>query len=71
MQRAVQTLIRIIAAALIVFGGLQLTLEYARYRTATVSWGQVVLGFILILGGIGLFVGSGKLAEKITDTFEP
>ena len=70
MKRAVRTLIRIIAAALIVFGGLELGLEYARQRTATISWGQIILGSALIVIGIGLFAGSARLAEKFTDDFE-
>ena len=70
MKRAVRTLIRIIAAALVVFGGLALGLEYARQRTAQVSWGQIMLGAALIAAGIGLFAVSARLAEKFTDDFD-
>lgn len=70
MKRAVRTLIRIIAAALIVFGGLELGLEYARQRSSAFSWGQIILGLVLIATGIGLFAFSAKLAEKFTDDFE-
>ena len=70
MKRAVRSLIRIIAVALVVFGGLALGLEYARQRTAALSWGQLVLGVFLISAGIGLFAASATLAEKFTDDFE-
>ena len=70
MRRAVRTLIRIIAAALVVFGGLELVLEYARERTASISWGQVILGAALIIVGIALLATSARLAEKFTDDFE-
>ena len=72
MKRAVRTLIRIIAAAFIVFGGIEVGLDFFRRRLHEdgISWWQVAIGVGLIAAGIGLFAASARLAEKFTDDFE-
>jgi uncharacterized membrane protein HdeD (DUF308 family) len=72
MKRAVRTLIRIIAAAFILFGVIEIVLEYARHRLpeAVMSWGQIGISSLLIVAGIALLAASSKLAEKLTDDFE-
>ena len=51
MKRAVRTLIRIIAAALVVFGGLSAGLEFARHRLQEGEFrpGPLIQGAILIV----------------------
>jgi uncharacterized membrane protein HdeD (DUF308 family) len=72
MKRAVRTLIRIIAAGFILFGVMEIVLEYARHRLpeAEISWLQIAIGSLLIVAGIVLLAVSSKLAEKLTDDFE-
>ena len=72
MKRAVRTLIRIIAAALVVFGALAAGLEFARDRLqeANASRGPLILGGVLIVVGIALFATSARLAEMFTDDSE-
>lgn len=72
MKRAVRTLIRIIGSACILFGVIEIVLEYARDRLpkAEISWGQIVIGSFLIVAGIVLLAASAKLAEKLADDFE-
>ena len=72
MKRAVRTLIRIIAAAFILFGVIEIVLEYARDRLpeAKMSWGQIAIGSVLIVAGIVLLAVSAKLAGKLADDFE-
>jgi uncharacterized membrane protein HdeD (DUF308 family) len=72
MKRAVRTLIRIIASAFILFGVIEIVLEYARDRLpdAKISWWQIVIGSLLIVAGIVLLTVSAKLAEKLADDFE-
>jgi hypothetical protein len=72
MKRAVRSLIRVIAAALIVFGGMQMGLEFFRVRLNEegMRWGQLISGSLLIAGGAVLFATSAKLAEMFTDDLE-
>jgi hypothetical protein len=72
MNRAVRNLIRVIAAALVVIGGLLLGLQFIQHRTRGVefSLSQMLLGAGLIIGGIVLLIVSAKLAKKLTEDFE-
>jgi len=72
MKRAVRSLTRIIAAAFILFGVIEIVLEYARDRLpdAKISRWQIAIGSLLIVAGIVLLAVSAKLAEKLADDFE-
>jgi uncharacterized membrane protein HdeD (DUF308 family) len=72
MRRAVRNLIRLIAAALLVFGVLEFIFEFTRERAekAELDIWHLVLGAILVVAGIILFATSKKLAEKLTDDFD-
>lgn len=78
MKRAVRTLIRIIAVALLVFGALEIGLEIAHHQVQvrnhvepihTNVW-RYVIGGILFVAGVVLFLGSESLAEQLTDDIE-
>ncbi len=69
MNRAVRAVIRLIASALILFGGLEIGLEYARHRVQKAEssfWHWVIGGFLIVLG-VALFWASRWLAEQLTD----
>jgi hypothetical protein len=72
MKRAVRGLIRIVACALILFGGMEIGLEIVRHRMKDlpVSAWHCVIGGVLIALGIFLFLVSASLAEQLTDDFE-
>jgi hypothetical protein len=72
MKRAVRTLIRLVAAGFLVFGGMTIGLEFARRSVpnAEAKPSQFVLGGILLAGGLVLLVFSGRLAERLADDFE-
>lgn len=72
MRRAVRNLIRIVAAALVVFGALEFVYEFTRQRTeqAEINLWHLALGAVLVIAGIVFFATSRKLAEKLTDDFE-
>ena len=72
MKRAVRTVIRLIAAGIIVFGGLNLALEFARFRQhrADFSSGRCVVDSLVIVLGVILAAASGKLAARLTDDFD-
>lgn len=72
MRRAVQNLIRFIAAGLMIFGLLEICLEVVRdqMRKTGLNLWHCVLGCVLILSGGILFAFSAKLAERLTDDFE-
>jgi uncharacterized membrane protein HdeD (DUF308 family) len=72
MRRAVRNLIRLIAAALLVFGVLEFIFEFTRERAkqAELNLWHLILGAILLVAGIVLFATSRKLAEKFTEDFE-
>ena len=69
MNRAVRFVIRLIAAGVILFGGLEIALEYLRHRmkNAEISVWQCIIGGILIVLGSFLFWASAWLAEHLTD----
>ena len=72
MNRAVRTVIRLVAAGLMVIGGMVIGLEFMRDRVkhAQLSVGQCVLGGLLIVAGVVLFWASSRLAERLADDFE-
>jgi uncharacterized membrane protein len=69
MQRAVRTIIRLVAAGLIVFGGMQAGLEFMRHRVknAETSPWQYIIGFLLIVLGATLSATSSRIADRLTD----
>ena len=78
MKRAVCTLIRIIAAALFVFGALEIGLEVAHHQVQvrnhvepikTNVW-RYIIGAVLFVVGVILFLGSESLADQLTDDIE-
>jgi hypothetical protein len=72
MKRAVRAVIRLIAAGLLVFGGMGLGLEYMRHLVHKVEvhpW-NCVLGAVLLALGVGLLAASGRLAERFSDDFD-
>lgn len=78
MKRAVRTLIRIIAAALLVFGALEIGLEIVHHQIQvrnhvepiqTNVW-RYIIGAILFVVGVILFLGSESLADQLTDDIE-
>ncbi len=78
MKRAVRTLIRIIAAALILFGALEIGLELVHHRVQvrnhvesihTNIW-HYIIGALLIVVGVILFLGSESLADQLTDDID-
>lgn len=78
MKRAVRTLIRIIAAALILFGALEIGLELVHHRVQVhnhvepiqTNFWHYVIGVILIIVGVILFLGSESLADQLTDDID-
>jgi divalent metal cation (Fe/Co/Zn/Cd) transporter len=72
MKRAVRNLIRLLASGLIVFGGIEIGLEFARHRVKNVEtnpW-HYVLGSLQIVFGIILFVISSRAAARLTGEFD-
>jgi hypothetical protein len=72
MKRAVRDLLRLIAAGLCVFGGLEIGLAWLRHRvqkTGISPW-HCVLGSILVALGVALFAASARLAGHLTDDFD-
>ena len=72
MKRVVRSVIRWIAAGLVLVGGLELGLEFMRYkiRGEWPGWGRCLLGTILAMAGGVLFWASGRLAGKLTEDFD-
>jgi hypothetical protein len=72
MKRAVRSLIRLVAAALMVFGGMGIGLEYLRYRvkSAETSLWHYLAGSLLIVLGIALFAISSRVAARLTGDFD-
>ena len=72
MKRAIRSVLRLLAAGLIVFGIMIVGLEWMRLRSpkAEVNAWQFVLGGVLALAGVGLFALSTRLAEQLADDFE-
>jgi hypothetical protein len=78
MKRAVRTLIQIIAAGLMLFGVLEIGLEFAHHQVQirehiepikTNIW-RYIIGVLLFVVGIILFLGSNSLAEQLTDDID-
>jgi hypothetical protein len=78
MKRSVRTLIQIIAAALMVFGGLEIGLEIERHQIQvrnhadpikTNIW-RYLIGAVLLALGVILFAGSESLADQLTDDID-
>lgn len=73
MKRAVRTVIRILAAGLIVIGGLNLLLEYYihhRKHSEEVRWGSVLLSATGIIAGVAFFAMSSRIARRLAEDFE-
>lgn len=78
MKRAVRTLIRIIGAALILFGALEIGLELVHHQVQVrnhvepvhTNFWHYIIGAILIGVGVILFLGSESLADQLTDDID-
>ena len=78
MKHAVRTLIRIIAAALLVFGTLEIGLELVHHQVQVREHAQTIhtnvwhyiIGAVLIVVGVILFLGSESLADQLTDDID-
>lgn len=59
----------LVAACIVVLGGLGIGLEFVRHRMqgAEVSGWHIGLGIVAILAGIFLFLAADSLAEQLTD----
>jgi len=78
MKRPVRLLIQIIAAALMVFGALEIGLEIVHHQVQvhdhanpihTNIW-RYIIGALLFAFGIVLFLGSNSLADQLTDDYD-
>jgi hypothetical protein len=68
MKHAVGNVIRLVAAGIIVIGGMSIVLEFARYRLQSAEpdvW-QFLLGSCAIVAGLALFAASSRLAARWT-----
>ena len=72
MKRAVRAILRLIASGLILFGGLEIGLEFTRHRMqkAEINPWHFLIGVILIGLGAFLCAASAALAERLTDDLE-
>jgi hypothetical protein len=64
--------IRLLAAGIIVVGGMNVGLELTRHRLRGVeisAW-RCILGFLAVVLGLILFAGGPKLAERLTDDID-
>lgn len=78
MKRAVRSLIQIIAAALLIFGALEIALELEHHAVQvrnhvepirTNIW-HYVIGAVLLVLAIILFAGRESLAEQLSDDID-
>lgn len=78
MKRPVRTLIQIIAVCVMIFGLLEIGLEFAHHQIQvrdhvnpiqTNIW-RYIIGVVLPVVGIILFLGSNSLAEQLTDDID-
>jgi hypothetical protein len=72
VKRAIRTVLRLIASGFVVFGGMQLALEFVRHRLrgSEISLWQCSLGAIFVVLGLVLFGYSARIAQKWADDFE-
>ena len=72
MRRALRNLFRLLAASLIVFGGLGFGLEFLRQRLrdAEIRWSYIAIGAVLLVSGVILFWASARLAERWADDID-
>ena len=72
MRRAVRSLIRLIATGLMLFGVMEIGLQYVRHqlRKAEISLWHCLIGGLLIVLGAVVFAASSRLAAQLTDDFE-
>jgi hypothetical protein len=72
MQRAVRSIIRLIAAGVIAIGILGLALEYARHRKGSAdfsAWHCLRDSLAVALGAV-LYAASSKLARRLAEDFD-
>jgi hypothetical protein len=69
MRRALRNLFRLLAAGLIVVGGMGFGLEFLRHRLrdAEIRWTYVTGSALLSALAIGLFASSDRLAARLAD----
>jgi hypothetical protein len=72
MKRAVQMVLRFIAAGLILVGGLNVVLEFARHGrgSAAINLWACLLWTALVALGVALFARAPVLASQMTDDFD-
>jgi hypothetical protein len=75
MKRAIRSLLRLIAAALMLLGLVEAGLEFAEFKRhqregTDIGFGALVIGLILLVAGAVLLSASSRLAEKIGRDFE-
>ncbi len=72
MKRAIRAVLILIAAGLLVFGGMEIGLELVRHRLqqAAINGWHCGLGAILVFGGLLLLATSNRLARKLSDDFD-
>lgn len=78
MKRPVRTLIQVIAVCVMIFGLLEIGLEFAHHQIQvrnhvdpikTNLWRYLIGAALFIVGPI-LFLGSNSLAEQLTDDYD-
>jgi hypothetical protein len=72
MKHAIRMVLWLIAAGLIVIGGLNVTLELTRHwlRQTSLSAWFCLLWVVFIVLGVILFVKASALASRLTDDFD-
>jgi drug/metabolite transporter superfamily protein YnfA len=72
MKHAIRMVLWLIAAGLIVIGGLNVTLELTRHwlRQTSLSVWFCLLWAVFIVLGVILFLKASALAGRVTDDFE-
>ena len=72
MKRVVRSFIRLIAAGMILFGGIEIAFDFINHRlhkTGLSVWAWII-GIVLIALGVFLILASESLAEQLTDDIE-
>jgi len=72
MKRAIRMVLWLVAAGLIVIGGLNATLELTRHwlRQTNLNVWFCLLWVVLIVLGVVLFLKATALASRLTDDFD-